>query len=102
MAELTIEERLYDFAMTEGRGMSEMLLFEYGYWIGILGDYLDEGFADDERSQLEYGSDWFHAESFTAAIEEGASYRAEHTAEDLFVWAHDWMAGRIAPGDAGY
>lgn len=97
MAELTIDERLYDFAMTEGRGMSEMLLFECGYWIGILGDYLDEGFADDERFQLEHSSDWFHAGQFADAIEEGASYRDEHTAEDLYVWAHDWMAGRVSP-----
>ncbi len=94
---LSQEDRAYDAMVTVGRAHSEMYLFEIGYWIGILGDYLDADFADEQRDAVD-GSSWYHRGSFDDAIEEGAASRDENTAEDLYLWAHDWMRGRTWPG----
>lgn len=94
---LTPQERTYDWHMTDARGYIEANLFERGYWLGILGDYLEDWFIEEVALNAQSGS-WFRKESFTNAREEGAAERYEHTAEDLFVWAHDWMAGRTWPG----
>lgn len=94
----TPEERTYDWHMTEARGQIEADLFERGYWLGILSDYLDESFIDEVTFYAQQSS-WFHAESFANARAEGAAEQYERTAEDLFVWAHDWMAGYTSPGN---
>lgn len=94
----TPQERTYDWRMTVGRETIEMHLFEVGYWLGILGDYLDEAFMEEQQwSAAEFS--WYHQAFFNQATDEGEGSRYEHTAEDLFVWAHDWMAGRTSPGN---
>lgn len=97
MPELTWAKRTYDELVTGGRFEGEALVFERGYWLGILGDYLEEGFAQDVQFHVLW-NDWYHEPTFAEAYSSGIDDRAEHTAEDLYVWAHDWMAGRTWPG----
>lgn len=94
---LTFEEMAYDTYVTVGRFEAEARIFEVGYWLGSLALYLDEGFAVEVERHARR-SDWFDEDSFTSAREEAESSRREHTAEDLYLWAYDWMAGRTWPG----
>lgn len=101
MDTLTAQERRYDWQVTNGRFDAGVQLFEVGYWLGILGDYLDGAFVDDVRFHAERRV-WYFGPTFDEAIDVGSDNRAEHTAEDLYVWAHDWMSGRTWPGGPAY
>lgn len=94
---LIYDELAYDLHVTVGRGQGEMYLFEVGYWLGVLGAYLDDAFMAEQQWEAAE-SDWYHQPLFEQAIDEGKSNRHEHTGEDLFIWAHDWLAGRTWPG----
>lgn len=89
---LTADEREYDYLVTEGRFAVEQTIWAIGYAVGLMADYLAADFAAEVEASIPADSGVYStAGIFDTAREDGESCRGEHTAEDLFVWAHEWM-----------
>jgi hypothetical protein len=81
---LTWEETMYDLYVTVGRAESENSAFERAVTVGILSDYLEgDPVTDYDTSDLH--------DLFMEGVAEGrAEHRFNYTAEELFVWAHEF------------
>lgn len=81
----------YDWQVTEGRFLQENIVFDRGFTVGLLGDYLADDPAGYYPDDL---ADWVYSgnlpEVYNVAIAEGASCRSDYTAEELFIWAHEF------------
>jgi len=84
---LTAAERAYDFAMTTGRFYNELHAEESGLTVGILRDYLT-GDTDCDYGYTP-GNDLY--DLYLRRVTEGhESQRHDYTAEELFIWAHEF------------
>lgn len=92
---LTAAERVYDYAVTEVRLSVETTIWSLGYSVGLMEDYLTPDFIAKVEDSIPTDSGVYStAGVFESARDEGESVRqnhGEHTAEDLFVWAYEWM-----------
>lgn len=83
---LTPEERDYDWHVTIGRGMAEEHIMDRGITVGILRDYL---VGDIESDYCRPSDDLY--DLYLRSVAEGyRDQRFGYTAEELFVWAHEF------------
>lgn len=84
---LTAAERAYDFEMTFMRGYREEVVLEHGIQVGILSDYL-AGEPEDYTDLTRF--DDLH-DLYLSSVQEGREcQRFDYTAEELFIWAHEF------------
>jgi len=90
---LTQAERSYDYQVTEGRLGRENEVYNHGFTVGLLGDYLKHPADEYELEYFEpYVYDSVLPSFYLEAVEAGASERGDYTAEDLFIQAHEFDA----------